>query len=286
MLERLEALQALRGAGTMGRAAVVLRVTQSAVSKRIAALEAEVGATLVERVGRRVQLTPRAVRLLDEARPLLLGLRELMRETARADASVQTLRVAATDSLLASFLPAALRAAVDRESGLRLELHAHRGPLLLERVRGGDYELGLCPLAVADKQLVVRELCHEQMVIVPSRLEPVPLSGEIVIWAIERRSLTWEAIEMRIARLRKRAGFALTVGGRLESFTGLVQIARAGFGHALVPIGVARELGVQDRSLLTVPGLTRPIGAVGRASTLARPAVRGFIRALRDSLPR
>ncbi len=38
MIEKLEALAALRTTGTMGQAASTLRITQSAVSKRIAAL--------------------------------------------------------------------------------------------------------------------------------------------------------------------------------------------------------------------------------------------------------
>ena len=47
MLDKLEALQALAEAGTMGRAAASLRVTQSAVSKRIGALSSELGCELI-----------------------------------------------------------------------------------------------------------------------------------------------------------------------------------------------------------------------------------------------
>jgi DNA-binding transcriptional LysR family regulator len=292
MLDRLEALHALAEARTMGRAAAALRVTQSAVSKRIAALEAELGTRLIEREGRRVRLTAEALRLLAEARPLLLQLREALRP--RDDRREQPLRVAATDSLLASWLPGALRAALDALPGVELELHAHRGPVLLERVRAGDYALGLCPAGAGDGELVVRELMQESMVIVPSRLLPLApgaiggiapaLRGGatpvVPVWAIEKRSLTWEAIESRLARVRRRAGFAIEVHGRLESFTALVQVARAGFANALVPIGVARELGVPRDRVLAVPGLARPIAAVGRRSTFERPAVRALLGAL------
>jgi DNA-binding transcriptional LysR family regulator len=281
MLDRIEALHALAEARTMGRAATALRVTQSAVSKRIAALEAELGTRLIEREGRHVRLTAEALRLLAEARPLLLQLRETLRP--RDDRREQTLRVAATDSLLASWLPGALRAALDRLPGVELELHAHRGPLLLERVRAGDYALGLCPAGAGDGELSVRELLQESMVIVPSRLLPIASgapSGIVPVWAIEKRSLTWEAIESRLARVRGRAGFAIEVQGRLESFTALVQVARAGFANALVPIGVARELGVPRDRVLAVPGLARPIAAVGRRSTFERRAVRALLGAL------
>jgi DNA-binding transcriptional LysR family regulator len=282
MIDRIEALQALADAGTMGHAAARLRVTQSAVSKRIGALEAELGAKLIEREGRRVRLTAEAQRLLAEARPLLRDLREVLRP--RGAQREQVLRVAATDSLLASWLPGALRAALDRLPALQLELHAHRGPLLLERVRSGDYALGLCPAGAGDAELSMRELTEEPMVIVPSRLLPLPASPTVRVWAIEQRSLTWEAIAARVPRVRKKAGFAIEIAGRLESFTALVQVARAGFAHSLVPIGVARDLGVPRDRLVLVPGLARPIAAVGRRSTFERPGVRSLLATLSDVL--
>ena len=97
------------------------------------------------------------------------------------------------------------------------------------------------------------------MVIVPARLEPVPRQDPLPIWAIEPQSLTWDAIAPRLPRLRRSLGFGLEVVGRLESFTALVQVARAGFAHALVPIGVARELGVPHDRLVRLGDLSRPI---------------------------
>jgi DNA-binding transcriptional LysR family regulator len=284
MLDRIEALQALAEAGTMGRAAATLRVTQSAISKRIGALEAQLGAKLIERHGRHVRLTPDAQRLLSEARPLLRNLREVLQP--RSTRPEQRLRVAATDSLLASWLPGALRSALDRLPELQLELHAHRGPMLLERVRSGDYALGLCPASAGDAELVARELAREPMVIVPARLAPLVPAPVVPVWAIEQRSLTWEAIAAGLPRVRRKAGFAIEVVGRLESFTALVQVARAGFANTLVPIGVASDLGIPRDRLLPVPGLSRPIAAVGRRSTLERATVRAFLAALADVLAR
>ena len=282
MLDRIEALQALAEAGTMGRAAATLRVTQSAISKRIGALEAQLGTKLIERHGRHVRLTPDAERLLSEARPLLRNLREVLQP--RSTRPEQRLRVAATDSLLASWLPGTLRSALDRLPELQLELHAHRGPMLLERVRSGDYAIGLCPAGAGDAELVARELAREAMVIVPARLAPLTPGPVVPVWAIEQRSLTWEAIARRLPRVRRKAGFAIDVVGRLESFTALVQVARAGFANTLVPLGVASDLGIARDRLLPVPGLSRPIAAVGRRSTFERTAVRALLGALADVL--
>jgi DNA-binding transcriptional LysR family regulator len=63
-----------------------------------------------------------------------------------------------------------------------------------------------------------------------------------------------------------------------------VQLARAGFASALVPRGVARELGVPADRLVPLPGLTRPIAAVARRSTLEAPAVRSLLALLETAM--
>ena len=57
--------------GSLGRAAVRLHVSQPSLSKRLASLEAKVGARLLERSPRGVALTPAGRRLYRHARPLL-----------------------------------------------------------------------------------------------------------------------------------------------------------------------------------------------------------------------
>ena len=73
MISYIEALEALAQEGTMIRAGTRLRLTQSAISKRIQALEDELRQPLIEKRGRRVALTPQAVQFLEKTRPLFLG---------------------------------------------------------------------------------------------------------------------------------------------------------------------------------------------------------------------
>ena len=80
--------------------------------------------------------------------------------------------------------------------------------------------------------------------------------------------------------LRRSLGFSLRVEVRLESFAALVQVARAGFAHALVPIGVARELGVPSDRLIRLGDLSRPIAAVARRTSFERAAVRALLAEL------
>lgn len=278
----LSALRALAQTGSVTGAAVELRLTASAVSKRLTALEAAVGRSLKEPSGRGVRLTPEGERLLAEADPLLAQLRAVVAD--RSDAPARVLKLAIAESALVSWAPAALRAALDSDAALKIELHAHRGPVVVDRVASGRYDLGICTIGAPPEGLVVRELGDEPMVIVPKGL--LPLTGEVVsVWTLEAKSATWLAIEGRVARRSRGWGFRLDVTGRLESAAALVQVARAGFAHALVPRGTALALGVPAEALVALPGLGRPVGVIGRRATLASPSVARLVAGLRARWP-
>src|SRR5262245_17615125 len=107
MLDALETLLMLSELGTMGRTATRLRVTQSAVSKRIDGLSAALGTPLLERVGRNVRLTPAALALAERTRPLLSELRGALAGEQLAGRG--RLAVGVAESLLSSWAPAALQ---------------------------------------------------------------------------------------------------------------------------------------------------------------------------------
>ena len=297
MFDQLEALKALKEEGTTARAAVRLRLTQSAISKRIDALEAEIGAPLIEAHGRGCRLTPAGEALVRDAAPLLASLRDVVASarTARAKETPR-LRIAASDSLLSSWLPGVLASASARRPEVALELHAHRGPMLVERVRSGDVDLAVCVDAVGAGDVHVTPMGEEPMVLVPRRARPLKASereGRVEAWTVEERSLTWAALSVRL-RERSRGGATggrkwgldLRVTGRVESFAALVQLARAGHCHALVPRGIALALGVPPAALVPLPGLERPLALITRPRALERESLRAFVDALKAEWPR
>ena len=58
----------------------------------------------------------------------------------------------------------------------------------------------------------------------------------------------------------------------------MAQMAISGFGHGLVPGGVARTLGVTREVLIPLAGegLTRPVRFVARKSMFAQELIRSF----------
>ncbi len=284
MIENLETLVALSKEGTMMEASTALKISQSAVSKRIANLERYYDRKLIERHGRRVVLTSHGTRLVEKVTPLLSELRSVFLE----DNTLRKGRIilGVSEAILASWGPRLFAEVRAELPGVELEFHAQRSPVVLDRLRSGEYMVGVCTGSPdADTDLVSEVIRREPMVIVPSGLGALEyaIGDPLEVITIESRSGAWASIEEDMQRLR------LARAVSLESFFSVAQMALAGFGHGLVPAGVARTLGVSEDEVIPLAdeGLTRPVRFVARKSMFAQELVRSFyeeVRARADSV--
>lgn len=280
MLSYIEALEALSQSGTMVEAATLLRISQSAISKRIASLEARVGKKLIEKTGRRVQLTPHALHLLTQLKPVLSEFRSILGAKIKSDSGVISLGV--SESILNSWGAELLHKICKGWPELKLEVHTHRSPVVVDRVAAGEYQLGLIA-GNADNSSSLRaiELLREPMVLIPKNLGRIPSKWNGVgIITIESRSGTWGAIERRCNDM------GLIVERQLESFFAVVQMSRAGFGHGLVPLGACTALGINKKSvhIFSTAKLSRPVCLVARPSVLAQSTPARFVEILQSQI--
>ena len=273
MIENLETLIALSKAGTMMEASTALRISQSAVSKRIAALERYYDRDLIERHGRRVVLTHHGTRLVERVTPLLSELRSVFLEDNALRKGKIILGV--SEAILASWGSTLFSQVRDLMPSVEFEFHAQRSPVVLDRLRSGEYMVGICTGSPdADTDLVSEVIRQEPMVIIPSGLKPLKYrSGDpLDVMTIESRSGAWGSIEENMQRL------SLNRSTSLESFFAVAQMALSDFGHGLVPTGVAKTLGIAEKKLikLSAEELSRPVRFVARKSMFAQPLVRTF----------
>src|SRR5437764_1709510 len=70
-LKRLRTFVTVADLGTVSKAALRLRISQSALSRQISDLEYECGFKLFDRIGRRLFLTTRGEQLLEDCRGVL-----------------------------------------------------------------------------------------------------------------------------------------------------------------------------------------------------------------------
>jgi DNA-binding transcriptional LysR family regulator len=279
MLENLETLVTLSKTGTMMETATVLKISQSAVSKRIAALERHYDRALIERHGRRVVLTHHGTRMVEKVTPVISELRSVFLEDNALRRGKIIMGV--SEAILASWGPRLFARVQARMPEVEFTFHAQRSPVVLDRIRSGEYMLGICTGSPdADTDLQSEVIRRETMVILPSGLAPIDyqVGDELDVITIESRSGAWRSIEddMRRLNLRRRVS--------LESFFSVAQMALAGFGHGLVPEGVARTLGVSEYAWigLRASGLHRPVRFVARKSMFSQPLIQDFYAAVSE----
>lgn len=263
MIEGIEALLALERTGTISEAAAQLRLTQSAVSKRIQSLENELRYKLIEPDGRRVRLTHKGLLFLDKARPLVSELKGL--KQLGAENEFKRFSIALSDSIAASWGPRLIRLAAKKLKDTDFEIHVHRSTLVEENVRLGRYHLGLCISHTNDPQMVSNVIFEEPLVFLRGKTE----SQQLV--TIEKSSGTWRAMEDKIQKHAKLKGYEML---HVESFAAIVQMVQEGFGNGLVPLGIAQTMQVSKKDILILsPQIKRQIKLIARKNIYQLPVI-------------
>jgi DNA-binding transcriptional LysR family regulator len=141
-LTELRSLVAAADSGTLGRAALRLHISQPALTKRLQALEALVGTTLLTRSQRGVTLTPAGRRLYEHARPLLAQADELDALIVELREVAAPIRLACSHSAAEGFVMAALSGG-DGPS-LHVELVVANSMVVRQMAHDGRADLAVC----------------------------------------------------------------------------------------------------------------------------------------------
>jgi DNA-binding transcriptional LysR family regulator len=190
-LEQLRIFVGVAEREHMTAAARALNVTQSAASAAIAALEARHAIKLFHRVGRGIALTEAGQMFLIEARGLLA------RATA-AEAMLEefgglkrgTLRIVASQTIAAYWLPPILAAYHERYPALSVDLAIGNTEQAATRVHDGEADLGIVEGEVDDPSLAHWPIGEDRLVLVGAA--PFPQKRIDAAWL---RRARWVARE-------------------------------------------------------------------------------------------
>lgn len=275
-LAQLRHLIALAECGSFSRAAERSHLTQPALSRSIRMLESELGVNLVDRVGRRAELTPIGHETLERARQLVSDAREL-EERAEAVASGRfgKLRVGLGSGPAALLMQPLLLEVATQRPQWRVEAARGATDLLVQRLRARTLDalvLDLRSLEPAVDLRVdhVRELRGAFMVRRGHALarRRVVRFGDLAPYPLASIPLSDEVARMLVERYGPEAHPAQAVGVRCEDVASLAEVARqsdavllairAG-AHDLVELPMAPPLAVTARlGLVTLARRTQP----------------------------
>jgi len=174
-ISALQAFIAVAEAGSFSRAAERIFLTQPAISKRIAALEQEIGARLFDRVGRKIHLTQAGEALLSRTRAVLGELEDIKRDITNLSGAIAgELSLATSHHIGLHRLPGPLKRFHETYTKVRLNLHFMDSEKACKAVAKGDLELAVVTLPpAAEAPLRVEKIWDDPLDIVVSPGHPL-----------------------------------------------------------------------------------------------------------------
>ena len=286
-LRHLRAFVALAEELNFTRAAQRLHLAQQALSAQIQQLEERVGAQLVTRTTRKVELTAAGEALYAQA-PGVLAALDAATEAARRAARGETgrLRIGLLATAALDFTPLVLRAFTAERPRVELSVRNVDFSDPTGGVRSGDTDVAVVWLPFATDGLVVEPLFDEERVglladdhplAAKPELRAADLAGEPMGWVegLDTVALDfWTLAEHR--RGPDGAGVAIT------GFDDYLAAIRAGRAVAAVPASIARSLPWSGLVRREIADLAPAQVAVCRRADDANPLVATFVRVAQD----
>ncbi len=278
--------------GNIARAAARESLVASALSKRIAALEAEVGVPLLARRRRGVEPTAAGQALLARSREVLGSLDRLRAELGDYGLGVQgSVRVFASPSVLAESLPDDVAAFVARQGGIRISLDERMSPEIVRGVREGSADLGVLWDLLADLSgLQPQPYRHDRLCVAMSPEHGLARRPSLrYADTLDQPSINVSPGGQMDQLLRRQAALA----GRLpshrmqvSSLDAACRLVGAGLGLAILPLEAATPHAGAGRLALVPldePWALRRFVVISRPEPLVSAAARMLAEHLRDA---
>jgi DNA-binding transcriptional LysR family regulator len=291
-LVQSQALQVFREVarqGSITAAARALAYTQSAVSRQIAALEEDVGATLFDRAARGVRLTEAGRCLLGHADAVLDRWETARRDLAAlAGLRAGRVRIGAFSTAMAALVPRAIAAFQARHEGVAVHVVEGLTPRLLDRLADGDADVAVVsappdqPLDTTRYQL--HHLLDERLLVAVPRGHRLARRRQVRAAELAGESFIAGSAdaEQTLLRATLPAGWTPRVDIVVREWTGKLGCVAAGLGIALVPRLGRSRLPANTRAVrVTDPVPEREILAVWRRIQDRSPAIRELVSHLR-----
>jgi DNA-binding transcriptional LysR family regulator len=284
-LRLLRSFVAIAEEGSLTRAAARLHIAQQSLSQQVRTLEAQLGATLLERSARGVRLTPVGAVLEREARALLAHADRATATVRRAAAGEQgELRIGFLSSVANYMMPPVVREFRERHPDVTLQTHEVPIADLVGRLRTGDLDAGLTRPPLVDDIETEIVLTEPVAAVLPAD-HPLAARAELDLaeladepWVLTGRD-TWPPWHRHFDEVFAAAGFAPRVVQRGTSVQNLLALVAAGVGVTRLPLS-SRSLRDSGVAFVPLAGDDAYVVLVWRAER--SPALAPFAAVVRE----
>lgn len=242
----------------IGRAGEREAIVASAISKRIAALEQELGVSLLLRGRRGIEPTPAGEALLRQARSILSMMERAQVELSEFGTGViGSVRVLASLSALSEFLPEDVARFLGVYQSIRVSLEERVTPEVVKGVREGQADFGVCWDAGDLDGLETLKYRSDQLCVAIHPSHPLFGTEPIAFAQILEHELVDILVGSILHTLMQRfaaiAGMSLRFRIQVTTVDAALRIVAARLGIAVVPRemagALAQTLGLSLRAL-------------------------------------
>jgi DNA-binding transcriptional LysR family regulator len=274
------------------RAAERLHMSQPPLSQQIRALEQEVGARLLERSSRRVELTSAGEAFYGRAREILDAVDDAQRLARRVErGEVGRLAIGFVGSAMYSVVPELLSAFRERSEGVDLQLRELTTTAQLRALDRGQIDIGFIRPAGERDGIAVETVLREPVVVAVPDRHPLAARPSIRLEQLAGEPLVLltrsGAPGLRESLSRAIAGFGGEAGivQEADEMQTVVGLVAAGVGISLVPESVRALVrrGVTYRVLEDGEAVVELAIAWRRDDR--SPVLAAFLELIRGSLP-
>jgi len=234
----------VHAAGTITGGAQATHMTLASASERIRAMEDSLGAPLLLRARRGVQLTPAGQTLAEHAQRVLAQVEQLQGEIGRHGGGLNGhVRLACNTSALSEHLPDLLARFLAEHPGIHIELDERPSEAIADALRNGSADIGIVSDAAALDGLAVLPFRPDPLVLVVPRGHALAGHGALALADVLDQPFVGlaedSALQAHIGRQARRLGRQLRYRMRLRSFEAVCRMVGQGIGVGIVPLAVA-----------------------------------------------
>lgn len=235
--------------GSFSEAARALVLSQSAVSRQVQRLEAELGALLLDRAAGTVSPTPAGQVVLEFAERVLEDRESTLRQVRAAVGGLALLDVASSSAPAARLVPELVAGFRRGAPGVEVRLRVMNSAAVEDSVSGGGCDVGFLGRPPRNGHLSTDIIGHDRIVLAMGRHHPLAGIASVRLemledyeWVVrEDGSGTRDAVEAAL----RRSGRTLPAGhGRLavDSGSSLLAQLRAGQGLGFLSLDQCRDV--------------------------------------------
>jgi DNA-binding transcriptional LysR family regulator len=290
---RLRLLYELSLRGTLADVADALHQSPSSVSQALAQLEREVGVVLLEKVGRRVRLTPAAEVLVEHTAVILQRLEFAASDVAnQTNQASGTVRLAVFQSAASAFMPQMLTEVAARHPRLRVTMSQREPEQALHGTWMREFDLVIAEEYPGHAAHSYPDLDRQPLTTDLLRLA-VPPSGspwEEITSVADTATLPWTMEPVGTAsrhwaeQICRQAGFEPDVRFETDDLEAQIALIESGNAVAILPDLMRVRRRPQVR-VIEVDDRRRSVFTATRSAISNTPAIRACRRALTSVVP-